>query len=114
MSDFKKTPIIIVVIGSIMILAFQEIQFLGFIGVVIFIIGIVLLGKEIHHQDCIKLIEEINTNLKELGYTEKEIKERQHELRKSSKSELKQRKRQTEVQIERKKEDKFFEPLDEK
>ncbi|HDZ6232630.1 TPA: hypothetical protein RTW06_002390 [Staphylococcus aureus] len=97
-----------------MIMAFQEIQVLGFIGLVIFIIGIVLVGKEMHHQECIKLIEEINTNLKELSYTEEEIKERQHELRKSSKPELKQRKRQTEVQIERKKENKFFEPLDKK
>lgn len=114
MSNFKITPIIILVIGSVMILVFQEMKILGLIGLVIFIVGVVLLGQEIHHQECVRLIEEINTNLKKLGYTEEEIKERQHELRKSSKPELKQRKRQTEVQIEREKENKFFEPLDKK
>lgn len=112
MDKMNKTPIVVLVVGIVILLTFQNFKVLGLIGLIIFMIGVVLVAKEMHNQDCIKLIKEINANLKKLGFSDEEIKERQHELRVSTKPQLKQRKRQTEEEIEHKRTSEFFDPLD--
>ncbi|MDG5464056.1 hypothetical protein QAC99_13520 [Staphylococcus aureus] len=112
MDKMNKAPIVVLVVGIVILLTFQNFKVLGLIGLIIFMIGVVLVAKEIHNQDCIKLIKEINANLKKLGFSDEEIKERQYELRVSTKPQLKQRKRQTEEEIERKRTSEFFDPLD--
>ncbi|HDC7329985.1 TPA: hypothetical protein O8883_002681 [Staphylococcus aureus] len=112
MDKMNKAPIVVLVVGIVILLTFQNFKVLGLIGLIIFMIGVVLVAKEMHNQDCIKLIKEINANLKKIGFSDEEIKERQHELRVSTKPQLKQRKRQTEEEIERKRTSEFFDPLD--
>ncbi|HDH4683555.1 MULTISPECIES: hypothetical protein [Staphylococcus] len=112
MDKMNKVPFIVLIVGIVFLLAFQNFKVLGLLGLIIFMVGVVLVAKEMHNQDCIKLIKEINANLKKLGFSDEEIKERQHELRISTKPQLKQRKRQTEEEIERKRTSEFFDPLD--
>ena len=108
----KKTPFIVAGIGIVIIMVFQNVKSLGLIGLILFGVGMVLVTMEMHRRDCAMLIDDINQNLKQLNFTDEEIEERQNELVASTKPQLKQRKRQTEDEIERQKTNDFFDQLD--
>ncbi|NGC23397.1 hypothetical protein G0X78_12570 [Staphylococcus aureus] len=114
MEYMRKTPFVVLGISFVILFLTQFFEHILVVGILLLLVGLGLLNKEMDRQDCLKKIKEINQDLKELDFTDLEIKERQNELMNSTKRELKQIKRETEEKLAQTKKEEFFDPLKKK
>ncbi|HDE4235781.1 TPA: hypothetical protein PDM41_002504 [Staphylococcus aureus] len=110
----RKTPFVVLGISFVLLFVFQNVKYIFLAVTFLFCIGLWLSFKEVERQEKIQKIKDINQDLKELDFTDLEIKERQNELMNSTKRELKQIKREAEEKLAQKKKEEFFEPLKKK
>lgn len=105
----RKTPIITLILGAVLLCLFQErSQFMGTIGLFIFIFSVPFFAIEVNRYSKKQIIDEISNDLTKLDFTQSEIEVRQKGLKDKSKWELKSIRRDVKAEIKEKERKEFL------
>lgn len=105
----RKTPIITIILGAVLLCLFQErSQFMGTIGLFIFIFSVPFFAIEVNRYSNKQIIDEISNDLTKLDFTQSEIEVRQKGLKDKSKWELKSIRRDVKAEIKEKERKEFL------
>lgn len=105
----RKTPIITIILGAVLLCLFQErSQFMGTIGLFIFIFSVPFFAIEVNRYSKKQIIDEISNDLTKLDFTQSEIEVRQKGLKDKSKWELKSIRRDVKAEIKEKERKEFL------
>lgn len=105
----RKTPIITLILGAVLLCLFQErSQFMGTIGLFIFIFSVPFFAIEVNRYSKKQIIDEISNDLTKLDFTQSEIEVRQKGLKDKFKWELKSIRRDVKAEIKEKERKEFL------